>query len=91
VENQSYREKWFFHHRSLGTAERSGLASGFAWREGLLFGGIRSGTVSGPHTMTKKPYVIGGVVLGMAMFTFLHRTPRPVSDELMKFHEVSRW
>ena len=37
--------------------------------------------------MTKKPYVIRGAVLGMGyVWAFLRRTPRPVSDELMKFH-----
>ena len=47
---RSYREKWFFHHRSLGTAERSGLASGFSYGEKdyYLGGASTLGTVSGP-------------------------------------------
>lgn len=86
---RSYREKWFFHHRSLGTAERSGLASGFSYGEkDYYLGGHPLWELFRVlYTMTKKPYVIRGAVLGMGyVWAFLRRTPRPVSDELMKFH-----
>lgn len=86
---RSYREKWFFHHRSLGTAERSALASGFSYGEkDYYLGGHPLWELFRVlYKMTKKPYVIPGAVLGMGyMWAFLRRTPRPVSDELMKFH-----
>ena len=86
---RSYREKCFFHHRSLGTAERSVLASGFSYGEKdyNLGGHPFWALFRALYKMTKKPYVIGGAVLGMGYaWAFLRRTPRPVSDELMKFH-----
>jgi len=86
---RSYREKCFFHHRSLGTAERSVLASGFSYGEkDYYLGGHPFWELfRALYKMTKKPYVIGGAVLGMGYaWAFLRRTPRPVSDELMKFH-----
>jgi biofilm PGA synthesis N-glycosyltransferase PgaC len=86
---RSYREKWFFHHRSLGTAERTGLASGFSYGEkDYYLGGHPVWELFRVlYTMSKKPYVIGGAVLGTGyVWAFLRRTPRPFSDELMTFH-----
>jgi glycosyltransferase involved in cell wall biosynthesis len=86
---RSFREKWFFHHRHLGTAERGVLASLFSYGEkDYYLGGhpvweiFRVG-----YRMTKKPYLIGGLVLGLGyIWAFLSRVERPVSDELMMFH-----
>lgn len=86
---RSFQEKWFFHHRSLGTAERSPLASGFSYGEKDYFlGGHPIWELFRVlYKMTKKPYVVGGVVLGLGyLWAFLCRVPRPVSDELMRFH-----
>jgi len=86
---RSYREKWFFHHRSLGTAERSILASGFSYGEkDYYLGGHPVWELFRVfYKMTKQPYVIGGAVLGLGyLWALLRRTPRPVSDDLMKFH-----
>ena len=86
---KSFREKFFFHHRSLGTAERSPLASGFSYGEkDYYLGGhplwvlLRVG-----YKMTKRPYIVGGAVFGMGyLWALLRRTPRAVSGELMRFH-----
>lgn len=86
---RSFQEKWFFHHRSLGTAERSPLASGFSYGEKDYFlGGHPIWELFRVfYKMTKKPYVVGGVVLGLGyLWAFLCRVPRPVSNELMRFH-----
>ena len=86
---QSYREKWFFHHRSLGTAERSVLASGFSYGEkDYYLGGHPLWELFRVfYKITKRPYLIGGVALGLGyLWAFLRRTQRPVSDELMLFH-----
>ena len=86
---RSYLEKWFFHHRSLGTAERSILASSFSYGEKDYFlGGHPVWELFRVfYKMTKQPYVIGGAVLGLGyLCAILRRMPRPVSDDLMKFH-----
>jgi poly-beta-1,6-N-acetyl-D-glucosamine synthase len=86
---RSYREKWFFHHRSLGTAERNILESGFSYGEkDYYLGGHPVWELFRVvYKMTKPPYVIGGTVLGLGyLWALLCRTPRPVSDDLMKFH-----
>ena len=86
---RSFREKWFFHHRHLGTAERGALASGFSYGEkGYYLGGHPVWEIFRvAYRMTKKPYLIGGLVLGLGyVWAFLCQVKRPVSDELMRFH-----
>jgi glycosyltransferase involved in cell wall biosynthesis len=86
---RSFREKWFFHYRHLGTAERSGLASSFSYGEkDYYLGGHPIWEIFRVlYRMAQKPYVIGGTVLGLGyVWAFLCRVERPVSYELMKFH-----
>ena len=86
---RSFREKAFFHHRSLGTAERGRIASSFSYGEkDYYLGGhpvweiCRMG-----YRMTKRPYLIEGLALGSGyVYAFITREKRPVSRELMKFH-----
>jgi poly-beta-1,6-N-acetyl-D-glucosamine synthase len=86
---RSFREKSFFHYRSLGTAERSLLASTFSYGEkDYYLGGhpvwefFRVG-----YRATKKPYLVGGVALYSGYLSaFLRRMKRPVSADLMRFH-----
>ncbi|HMF84964.1 MAG TPA: glycosyltransferase family A protein [Nitrospiraceae bacterium] len=86
---QSFRERWFFHHRHLGTAERGPLASGFSYGEKDYYMGGHPiwELFRVAYRMTKKPYLISGGALGLGYVSaFLSRTPRPVSDEFIKFH-----
>ena len=86
---RSFREKSFFHYRSLGTAERSLLASTFSYGEKYYYLGghpvwefFRVG-----YRATKKPYLVGGVALYSGYLSaFLRRMKRPVSADLMRFH-----
>jgi poly-beta-1,6-N-acetyl-D-glucosamine synthase len=86
---RSFREKSFFHHRVLGTADRSVIGSSYAYgRKDYYLGGhplwelFRS-----VYRMAKKPYVLAGVALFWGYFqAYLKHDERPVSDELMKFH-----
>lgn len=86
---ESFRERWFFHYRRLGTAERGVLASLFSYgRKDYFMGGhplwemFRVG-----YRMTRQPLIVGGVALGLGYsWSFLRRLPRPVSKELMVFH-----
>jgi glycosyltransferase involved in cell wall biosynthesis len=86
---RSFREKYFFHYRSLGTAERSLLASAFSYGEKDYFLGGHPlwEAFRVTYRMTKKPFVLGGVALFLGYVSaFLRRMERPVSAELMRFH-----
>jgi len=86
---RSFREKTFFHHRRLGTAERGAFAAMFAYGEKDYY--------LGGHPLwelfrvafraTRPPYLIGGIGLGLGYcWAAMRRTKRPVSGELMAFH-----
>jgi len=86
---RSFREKFFFHYRSLGTAERSLLASNFSYGEKdyYLGGHPLWEAFRVTYRLAKKPYVLGGIALFLGYTSaFLRRMDRPVSDELMRFH-----
>src|SRR6266496_4252142 len=86
---RSFREKSFFHYRSLGTAERSLLASTFSYGEkDFYLGGHPLWEVFRvAYRATKQPYVLGGIALYSGYLSaFLRQMKRPVSDDLMRFH-----
>jgi glycosyltransferase involved in cell wall biosynthesis len=88
---RSFPEKRFHHHRMLGTAERSPLASSFSYgqKDYYLGGSPVWQLFRVAYRMTKRPYIIDGLALlcgyGSAA---LRRVERPVSRELIRFH---RW
>jgi len=86
---RSYREKFFFHFRQLGTAERSALASSFYYGEKDYWTG------SHPvwelfrvfYRLCRHPYFLGGVAVGAGyLWAMLRRVQRPVSKELVAFY-----
>ena len=86
---RSFREKYFYHYRSLGTAERSLLASMFSYGEKdyYLGGHPLWELFRVTYRAVKKPYVVGGLaLLAGYVSAFARRMKRPVSDELMRFH-----
>jgi glycosyltransferase involved in cell wall biosynthesis len=86
---RSFREKSFFHHRSLGTAERGILASNFSYGEKdyYLGGHPLWEMFRVAYRTTKRPYLLAGMVLGLGyMSAVLRQIDRPVSSSLMKFH-----
>ena len=86
---QSFREKSFFHHRTLGTAERGRFASSFSYGEkDYYLGGHPVWELFRvAYRMTKRPYLLDGLALGSGyLLALLRRVKRPVSDELMRFH-----
>lgn len=86
---RSFREKSFFHYRSLGTAERSMLASTFSYGEKDYYLGNHPlwEFFRVAYRFTKKPYLLDGIALYSGYLSaFLRRMKRPVSKELMKFH-----
>jgi glycosyltransferase involved in cell wall biosynthesis len=86
---RSFREKSFFHHRKMGTAERGRLASSFSYGEKDYYLGGHPvwEFFRVAYRMTKRPYLLDGVALGLGyLWALIRRTKRPVSDELMRFH-----
>jgi hypothetical protein len=86
---RSFREKWFFHYRSLGTAERSRMASSFSYGEkDYYLGGHPVWELFRvAYRCTKRPYLVEGLALGAGyLWAFISREKRPVSKELMRFH-----
>ena len=86
---RSFRERWFFHHRSLGTAERGTLASRFDYgeRDYYIGGHPVWELFRATYQMSKRPYVLGGLAIGLGYaWGALKRTERPVSDEFVRFH-----
>jgi glycosyltransferase involved in cell wall biosynthesis len=86
---RSFREKFFFHYRSLGTAERSLLASNFSYGEKdyYLGGHPLWEAFRVAYRVTKRPYFLSGMALGSGYVSaFLRRIDRPVSGDLMRFH-----
>lgn len=86
---ESFRERSYFHHRPLGTAERGALRSSFAYgQKDYYFGGHPLWELFRvAYRFKKKPYILAGLALGLGYASvFLRRAPRPVSRELMAFH-----
>jgi glycosyltransferase involved in cell wall biosynthesis len=86
---RSFREKSFFHHRSLGTAERGRYASTFSYGEkDYYLGGHPVWELFRvAYRMTKRPYLFDGLALGAGyLWALVRRVKRPVSKDLMRFH-----
>jgi glycosyltransferase involved in cell wall biosynthesis len=86
---RSFREKSFFHHRTLGTAERGRLRSLFSYGEKdyYLGGHPLWELFRVAYRMGKRPYLVGGLALGLGYLSgCLRRIERPVSTDLMRFH-----
>ena len=86
---RAFREKSFFHHRSLGTAERGKLASSFSYGEKdyYLGGHPLWELFRVAYRMSKRPYIVDGLAIGLGYaWAGMRRTERPVSGELVRFH-----
>jgi poly-beta-1,6-N-acetyl-D-glucosamine synthase len=86
---RSFNEKSFFHHRHLGTAERSVLSASYSYgaKDYILGGHPLWEAFRVCYRMTKRPYIVDGVALGLGYTSAaLRRLKRPISNELMAFH-----
>jgi glycosyltransferase involved in cell wall biosynthesis len=86
---RSFKEKWFFHYRSLGTAERGHLSSTFSYGEKDYYLGNHPiwELCRVAFRITRKPYFVSGIALALGYISaFLRKTKRPISGELMRFH-----
>jgi len=86
---RSFRERSFYHHRSLGTAQRGAVASRFAYgqRDYYIGGHPLWELFRVAYQMTRRPYAIGGLAIGAGYASAcLTGMGRPVSDEFVRFH-----
>src|SRR6266481_4685220 len=86
---RSFCEKSFFHHRHLGTAERSALAAAFSYGEKDYYLGGHPvwQFFRVTYRMMKPPYIVEGLALGLGYgWAAVRRAKRPISRELMGFH-----
>ncbi|MGA8480186.1 MAG: glycosyltransferase family 2 protein [Chthoniobacterales bacterium] len=86
---QSFSEKRFHHHRTMGTAERGILSALFSYGEkDYYLGGSPTWQLFRvAYRMTKKPVLTGGLALLFGYCSAaLRRMERPVTPELMRFH-----
>jgi glycosyltransferase involved in cell wall biosynthesis len=88
-ETRSFPDKIFFHHRPMGETESN------VWKARFDYG--RKDYFLGNHPlwqvfrvgyqMLKRPYVIGGLVLGAGyVYSLVARIERPVTAELLRLH-----
>ena len=86
---RSFQERRFFHHRTMGTAERGPLSALFSYGEkDYYLGGSPIWEMCRvAYRMGKRPRIAGGIAL-LAGFSWaaIRRMKRPVSRELMRFH-----
>jgi hypothetical protein len=86
---QNFADRRFYHHRRMGTAERSELGAMFDYgvKDYFLGGSPLWELFRVAYRLGKRPYVLGGLALlcGYA-WAALKRMKRPVSPELMRFH-----
>jgi biofilm PGA synthesis N-glycosyltransferase PgaC len=90
---QSFPEKVFVHHRTMGTADGNLLEARFHYgKKDYFLGGHPFWEIfRGAFQMTKKPYVLGGIFLLAGYFwSFLIQAERPVSKDLMNFHRAEQ-
>ncbi len=86
---QSFSEKRFHHHRTLGTAEKGILSALFSYGEKdyYLGGSPVWEFFRVSYRMTKRPILTGGLALLFGYcWAALRHMERPVTPELMRFH-----
>ena len=92
-QTRTFTEKTCLHHRTMGTASAGRLKGIFRHgQKDCRLGGhplwqiVRSG-----YQMTRRPYVIGGLLLLFGYFwAFVRLAERPISEELVRFHRAEQ-
>jgi poly-beta-1,6-N-acetyl-D-glucosamine synthase len=86
---RNYPERYFHHHRTMGTAQRGALGAAFDYGEKDYFlGGSPVWEIFRVlYRMSQKPILLSGLALGAGYCSAaMRRTKRAVSPELMRFH-----
>lgn len=86
---RNFPERRFYHHRKMGTAQRSAAGAMFDYgmKDYFLGGSPIWELFRVIYRCGKRPFIIGGLAL-LSGYTWaaLKRKERPVSPELMRFH-----
>jgi len=85
---RTFTEKAVQHHRKIGTAQHSRFKAGFrTGAQDYALGGHPVWEICRTlYQMTKKPFVVGGLVLGAGYFWSMIRCKeRPISREMLAF------
>lgn len=86
---RSFRERCFYHHRVLGTANHNKIGKSFTYgKKDYYMGGHPLWEVFRcTYQLRKRPFIIGGAMLFAGYFTaMLKGEKRVVSDDLKRFH-----
>jgi len=87
---QSFPEKVFYHHRSLGTGESNKIKSNFNYGRKDYYLGNHPlwEAIRLVYRFTKRPFLIGGlIIMSGYLWALVTRMERPISKELTKFHQ----
>jgi len=85
---RTFTEKVVLHHREIGTAESGVIKRGFrTGAQDYSLGGHPLWEICRTlYHMTRKPFVVGGLVLGAGYFwSMIRRKERPISAEMIAF------
>lgn len=86
---RTFTEQVCHHHRPMGTASSTTLSACFklGGQDYYLGGHPLWQVVRATFQMTRRPYVLGGILLLLGyLSSWVRRRERPVSAELMQFH-----
>lgn|SRR5512140_2945347 len=92
-ETRTFTEKVYTHHRKMGTAKNSVMKSRFKDGQKDYALGAHPAWVAfrSVYQMSKRPFLIGGVMLMSGYLTsIITRPPRPVSSELVRFRRADQ-
>ena len=87
---RTFTERTCHHHRPMGTASAGTLKANFKLgRQDYYLGGHPAWQLfRGCYQITRRPYLVGGICLIAGYFwAWITRVPRPVSPELIRFHQ----
>jgi poly-beta-1,6-N-acetyl-D-glucosamine synthase len=85
---RTFTERVCLHHRAIGTAQRGALSARFKFgaQDYALGGAPIWEAFRTVYQMTKRPFIVGGLMLGAGyLWAMVRRAKRPVSDELVAF------
>lgn len=90
---RTFTEKTCIHHKKMGTGNSTALMTGFGHgQKDYYLGGHPLWQLFRTfYQMTKRPYIIGGLLLLSGyVWAYLNGVERPVSQELISFHRAEQ-